>query len=180
MTTKQLDKQTLNKIAYKNETAKDVFLALASRERSRPETDLRRFKSVLLKEGFKIVPDEFTATFKELANTGVGEFVHKPGQPPRFRWHFNLITIGVLGLGEDKASEKISLIKKNSPPRMVDRRKPVEREFMAEKPVQVINLASNTVVAMLTNNRSAKMEIPQDISKEEAKLLADTILRQVQ
>lgn len=83
--------QKIMNIATATETAKNVFTAFGERQRFRQETDLRALKASLLKDGKKVVDDEFNALFKKLQDSGVGSIiVGRGGKSNRFKWHYNL------------------------------------------------------------------------------------------
>ncbi len=98
MMIKELNKSDLSKIAKKNGTSEAVFSVIALRERNRQETNLRRLRDELLAEGFKVVPNEFTAIFRDLAKAGIGDLVSEKGKPAKFRWNFAMKDIGKIGI----------------------------------------------------------------------------------
>lgn len=171
---KELNEKVLGQIADKNDTSEAVFALLASRERSRSETDLRRLKLALVHEGFKIIPQDFVATFKELASAGIGEFVSIPGQQPKFRWHFNMKDVGKTALGDSTAAKLKAMPQATKPATKAV----VVQQKVAEDPAPKA-VSPRTTMIVCTNGREATMDLPPDLSAEEAKFLADAIMRQV-
>lgn len=96
----ELNKAVIKRIVNKSETAEGFFTLLASRERCKARLDLRRIRQDMLAEGFKVVPEEFDETFRELAAAGMGKYIRKAGQPPRFQWSFSARDIATIALSE--------------------------------------------------------------------------------
>lgn len=149
----KLNKEILSKIAHRSKTAEAVFGVLAVRDRAREDTDLRRLKNRLIDEGFRVVPAEFLETFKELDRAGVGRLVQKAGEPPRFRWNYNLKEVGRLGF--------------NGAPS----KPPSEPDLPKAKPNH------STTVVILAEGRTASFQIPLNLEKEEADLLCRILLQ---
>jgi hypothetical protein len=104
----------LIELAKKNPTAEAVFHMLAQRERSRGDTDLTRLRRRMTEEGFKVVPEELQAAFKELSATGIGQYIPPKGDAPgRFKWHYDMKSVGRAALevkGEAPALPKGAVI----------------------------------------------------------------------
>ena len=157
MTMKELNQKTLNKIAHRSTTSEAVFSLLALRERSRGETDLRRLRNELVEEGFRVVPDEFLDTFRDLASVGVGELIEaKSGVPARFKWHFSLKDIS------RKALE--SQTKTIPAPKLLKSVKPEIR----------------SITAYLDMDRFLRVELPVDLSAEEVAFIKEIIDKQLE
>lgn len=171
---KNLDKNALGKIAYKNPTSEAIFTLVGTRQRARPEMDIRRMKAELLSEGFQVVPQEYLQTFKDMANLGIGELKEGKGQPPRWRWLFNQIEVAKVALA-NRPAEGVKhdpvIIKKAAAPKVaVETPKPAA----VAVPLPTVQL----VVAYLSDGRLARMEMPTNLTGGEARILADTLLRQ--
>lgn len=166
MTTKQLNVVTLGQIADKNDTSEAVFSLLAARERSRSEIDLGRLKLALIHEGFKIIPQDFIETFRELAKTGVGEFVHVQGQKPKFRWHFDMKEVGRVAIGDSAALRKVKMDQK-----------PLAKlaAILPIPPAPKKLPETKTVVVILASGRKARLEVPADTTHAEAKAIGDAL-----
>lgn len=162
-----MNKETLKKIAGKSGTAEAVFTVLGARERARTDIDLRRLRNELVSEGFKTVPAEFTAVFEDLAKAGLGELRRQKGKPARFAFYVNPIEVGKLGIDGRPAKPQLSAVKEAE--KVIE---PVEQAESSQPGLRV-------VAAMLGRGRSAEIKIPENLSKQEAHFLADTILKQV-
>lgn len=79
-----MNKQMVRSIATSSASAPLIFKGLASYERNRDTTDLRRLKQRLTSPvGIK----EFVSLFQKLEDAGLGEFLRTKGEPPRFKWN---------------------------------------------------------------------------------------------
>lgn len=169
---KNLDKNALGKIAYKNPTSEAIFTLVGTRQRARPEMDIRRMKAELLSEGFQVVPQEYLQTFRDMAELGIGELKEGKGQPPRWRWLFNQIEVAKVALA-NKPAEGVKhdpVVIKKATPKAVEPPKPA----VVAVPLPTVQL----VVAYLSDGRLARMEMPTNLTGGEARILADTLLRQ--
>lgn len=188
--TKKMNKKALYDIAHKNPTSEAIFLTLATRERKRFETDLRRLRLELANEGFKVVPTDFNQVFIDLTDAGVGIFTNEQGHPPRFKWHFNSVDTSYAALGETKAkviqeeklkNKKLTVAK----PRPQPVKKPEQQQKVS--PIRMANLykkpevieakapSNNTTILKLImpNGKTAEMSM----TKEDAKDVVDHFLR---
>lgn len=78
-----------------NSTAKSLAKMLAARERFSRETDIKRLYVSLIREGQKLVPNEYNGFFKDLEEAGVGSIIHgRKGNPTRFKWNYSLKDVG--------------------------------------------------------------------------------------
>lgn len=185
-TINNLDKSLLHEIAHANTTSEAIFLTLALRERKRYETDLRRLRQELVREGFKIVSTDFNHTFKRLADAGVGEYVQAPGQLPRFKWHFNTIDTCYLALGEARANKikaEKSLKKKQtdalspkSPVRVVP-----TKQKRAKRPLPLAITAPTSMPRHLTvvlpGGRIIDITAPNDLTSDESKYITTQLVK---
>lgn len=96
----------VKKLGSSSATAKVIATHLASRNRMRHETDTNRFKTLLKNEGEKIDDKEYDAFWKAAQKIELGSLDRKG----RFRWHYNLKTVGAVATGEEPEGglEKIS------------------------------------------------------------------------
>lgn len=87
----------VKKLGTSSATAKVISEHLASRDRMRHETDTNRFKTLLKNEGEKIDDKEFDAFWKAAQKIELGSLDRKG----RFRWHYNLKTVGAVAIGKE-------------------------------------------------------------------------------
>lgn len=87
----------VKKLGESSNTAKVISKYLASRERMRHETDTNRLKTYLKNEGEKIDDKEFDKYWKDADASELGS-LDKKG---RFRWHYNLKTVGQIASGQE-------------------------------------------------------------------------------
>lgn len=144
----------LIQIAYRNKTSEAVFNLLAVRERNRGLTDLRRLKNQLIEEGFKIIPDEFIQTFRDLAKVGVGDLSEKAGQPAQFRWHYGLKDVGKTAIEGHKAA-------------------PAPQPIPIKAAIRTSSTSRLAVV--LGKGRVATIATPTDLTADEISLLIDLL-----
>lgn len=100
---------TLNQIATASDTAKTVTELLASRQRLRHVTDISRVRNDLVKDGSRIVDEEYMAYWKQLQTQKIGNIIYgRKGKPNRFEWHYSLKSVAQAALdGKDVNLEKI-------------------------------------------------------------------------
>jgi hypothetical protein len=97
-----LNKEELKAIATKNDTSKNIFYVLGSRQRTRHTTDLVRFKLFLTKQFGQINQAEFEETFQSLENAGIGRTIKG-----KFIWNYDLIQVGRYAMNGEKSPESI-------------------------------------------------------------------------
>lgn len=145
---KTLDNKIVQEIAHANATSEALFTDLSRRERNRSEIDVERMRQNLVAEGFHIVPEAVVETFEQLARAGVGELIRgKNGKASRFRFHFGL-----------KEVAKASGVGAVQP--LVPRPQVLKKNFSQTK-----------VVIILSNDRSATLSMPSDLTDEEAETI---------
>lgn len=147
----------LKKLGESSPTAKIISKELAQRERMRHETDTNRFKTYLKNKGLKVDDKEFDTYWKEAGKLEVGS-LDKKG---RFRWHFNLKSVGQIGLGQQPEESLEKLENKKSP--VV--RRPRGRPATATSKVEQVGYFFRNKIMLL----------PMDMSSSEADRLAEFI-----
>lgn len=86
-----LNGEMLSKIGSSSESAQIVMNTLAKRERFRRESDLTRLKRDLIKQGSKVVDEDYMQFWKGLEAEGVGSIIHgRKGKSDRFKWNYSL------------------------------------------------------------------------------------------
>lgn len=150
----QINKQALSKIAKRTLTSEAVFTFLGCRERNRGDTNLTRLKYDLIEENFKIIPEDFMDTFKDLEAAGLGQIIQ--GKKPRFKWFVSLKEVGKTGLS-------------TVPMKPVEPK--VERVVEAEAVVP-----RKSMVICLNKNRDVTVELPTNLTREEAQFIASKLL----
>ena len=153
MTTKGIDTAAVMEIAHKNPTSEAVFTVLALRERARGETDLRRLKDELRREGFAVVPQHFNTVFESLAKQAFGEVTFKGDEPIKFKWHYSLKEVAQTAFGGKR-------------PRIVVPRP----ESIVERVYQP------GLIVVLGKERMARIDLPDNFTAGEASSLAKILL----
>jgi hypothetical protein len=160
----KMNREDLIRIAKKSPTAEAIFTVLGARERARTDLDLRRLRNELVAEGFKVVPAAFEETFAELAKAGVVELKKEKGKATRTRFLMSPVTVGKIGVDGKPATPQLAV----SP----------ETPAVAPQAPIVAPARSMRVVCVLGSGRQARCEVPDNMSAEEAKFLAEAILQQ--
>lgn len=163
-----LNGTVLKKIANSSHTAEVVMTDMALRERLRPFSDIQRTRNRLVREGEKIIEDDYKAFWKSLQDAGAGVIVYgRKGQPDRFQWHYSMKKVAEAALeGRDVQAEKIS--SKEAP-------KAEKPAAQRSKPAPV--RAETTVFIPLRPNFDLSVIVPSDLSKAEVKMIADLLAR---
>lgn len=97
-----LNKEELKAVVNKNETSKNIFYVLGTRQRTRHTTDLVRFKLFLTKHFGPIDDVDFKETFESLVKLNVGKIVGS-----KFIWSYDLIQVARFAMNGEKIPESI-------------------------------------------------------------------------
>lgn len=143
----------LKEIAHSNPTAELMFTAWGLRERHRPVTDLRRFRTSLIQRGVKVNEDDFYKTFEQLALEGAGTLSHPiRGRPKYFHWALSVHEIAKAGL-EGVQPTKVRVQKPKSP------KSPRKRPL-----AQLAEQGPITVYIALPSGRMLPVTLPSGVS----------------
>lgn len=177
-------------IVKKNGTAQSIVTYLAERARHRTDTDLKRLKYDMYHAGFFLDEREYEAFWEELSKTGqVGTLIRattveepvktssgkqakkdgkaivkKIPKPPKFHWtfsckQFGLEAVALMGIKGVASKQNVSL----------------ERlESSAEKigALATSSAENETVISMRLSRGKAKLYVPNDLSKKDAKVIS--------
>lgn len=182
--------QKLQKLTESDSSIKTVMEALSKRRRFRSKTDLYHFRDQVKKfTGSEMNSETIINTFKELQAAGVGRLILKRerGQKsparPRFEWRYSLKDVArAAGFGEPLTNEPKEISKKRGRP-------PKEKEINLNKPgkrgrpkkispteQRVFQMISSMVsVVKIRPDAEVRIEYPKDMSKTEAKKVAELI-----
>ncbi len=165
------------KIAERSELARSVFEVLADMGKSRPTTDLGRFKARVVEHyGQSVKPDDLLEVFKSFQSAGLGKLVLSKdlaAAPHRFEWTHNNVEVGKAG---------VSLL--NNTPSPVGRGQAPMARGLGASPLQ--NHApmatgavppGHVVLSYPIRGQLVTFNLPSDLSKAEAKALGDFIAR---
>jgi hypothetical protein len=147
----------IKKLGESSSTAKLISKSLAGRERMRHETDVNRFKTYLKNRGLKIDDKEYDTYWKDASKLELGSLDRKG----RFRWHFNLKTVGQISTGQEPEEHLVKITKKL----ITEVKRPRGR------PANVTKLSNQVGVFF----RDKIIFFPMDLSEVEAKRLAEFI-----
>lgn len=108
----------LQSYAAQNDLSKDVFKALADRERAAARSDIDAiFRELEAKKNTELDYFEYLDVWKELQKLGAGILVHgRKGNPNRFVWSINLRQAGrtALGMKEEAQVEQLKPVVRRS------------------------------------------------------------------
>jgi hypothetical protein len=168
-----LNGNVLKKIANASHTAEVVMLDMGLRERVRPFSDIHRTRNRLIREGNRIIEDDYKAFWKSLQDAGAGVIVYgRKGQPDRFQWHYSMKKVAEAALeGKDITAEKL----------------PVGKQLKIEKPVTTKSeqrtkpapkrAETKEVFIPLRADFCLGFSVPADLSKNEAEMIATALRR---
>lgn len=122
-----LNKEELKLIANKNETAKNIFYVLGTRQRTRHTIDLGRFRLFMTKQFGGVNDQDFQNTFDDLAGLGIGRIADN-----KFIWSYDLIQVARFAMNGEKSPEAIGERRARKVVRPKIEPKP------AEEPVKVV------------------------------------------
>lgn len=156
----------LKKIANASHTAEVVMTDMALRERVRPFSDIHRTRNRLIREGEKIIEDDYKAFWKSLQDTGAGVIVYgRKGNPDRFQWHYSMKKVAEAAL--DGKDLKVSMEKPESP-----KSAPKAETKVAAKPVQTKEFCVPIRADFLID-----LVIPANLTKAEAEMISAVLRR---
>lgn len=93
-TAQQMNTNDLTIAGY-TETAMAILKSLAERKRVSSTTAVDKLYYQLLKDGKKVVKQDFIQFFKDIEQLGYGSIVYGRGKnPTRFRWYYSLKDVG--------------------------------------------------------------------------------------
>lgn len=161
-----LNGKQLHEISQKSHSAEVTLLSLAMRDRARSFSDINRTKAKLVKDGEKIVNEDYMQFWKDLQTAGVGSIVYgRKGNPNKFVWHFSLKSVAQVALdGNDKAVDA------RKPATTIVAKKPkvILRKQQPVKQAAPVTAASDKVIYVpLRKDFDIAIKIPGNISKEE-------------
>jgi hypothetical protein len=166
-----LNGQVLKKIASANPTSETVMLDMGLRERVRPFSDIQRTRNRLIREGHRIIEEDYKAFWKQLQDAGAGVIVYgRKGQPDRFQWHYSMKKVAEAALdGKDLSAEKLV-----SGKQAAKVEKPIEKktERKIAKPVE-----EREIFIPLRAEYCLGFSVPRDLTKAEAEMIATALRR---
>lgn len=156
----------LAEMAKKSDLAKAVFVTLSNMERSRPTTDLGRFRS-RVKEAYgrEIEVKEFMAVFKSFQDIGLGKLIlsrELSKSPHRFKWAHNNVEVGKAVTSQEEAI---------LPTRLTQQQVPLATHTGPQDEAMAL------VLSYPLRGRLYSLQLPPDLSKAEAESLAAFIQR---
>ncbi len=166
MGTIKLDGKLLKQVADANSTAEVVAMSLSLRERLRHFSDIRRTKMTLIRNGEKIVENDYKKFWKDLETLGVGSIIYgRKGNADRFEWHYNLKSIASAAIeGRDLELNRLNF-------------NPSKTEEVKKSPVKLLvpEITEKNVYVMLRDDFSINMNVPSDITKKEIDLIVKAL-----
>lgn len=169
-----LNGKQLKEITHKSRTAEVTMTALAMRERMRTFSDIPRTRAKLVKEGEKIVEQDYMQFWKDLQTAGVGVIVYgSKNRPDRFEWHFSLKQVAKASLeGVDQKTDVVS-----KPSTILNRPK-VIRRHSEDKPAQQASMRSDRLVYVsLRKDYDVAIKLPGDVSSAEVDTICKALAR---
>lgn len=126
-----LNKEVLKSIATKNDTAKNIFYVLGTRQRTRHTVNLNRFRLALTKQFGNIVKEDFDNTFQELADAKIGKI-----SKGIFLWNYDLIKVARFVMNGGETPDAIGERRTRRVPRpVIEERRPVVETPEMESPI---------------------------------------------
>lgn len=163
-----LNGQVLKKIANSNHTAEVVMTDMALRERVRPFSDIHRTRNRLIREGEKIIEDDYKKFWKDLQDSGAGVIVYgRKGNPDRFQWHYSMKKVAEAALdGKDLSVAAAKVVSTPKPAPTESRTKPAPKLAKTRE-----------VFIPLRNDFCLGFNVPTDLTKAEAEMIAVALRR---
>jgi hypothetical protein len=164
-----LNGNELKKVAHASHTAEVTITALAIRERVRNFSDIVRTKNQLIRNGERIVEEDYMAFWKGLQDAGVGKIVYgRKGKPDRFEWYYSMKKVAKAALeGTNESVEKITSIKSVPAQRVI---KKVEKEVTRSH-------SSRFVYIPLRKDFCLELSVPADLTKDEINVIENALRR---
>jgi hypothetical protein len=178
MISSSLNISKLRKIAHESDESEAIFECLKNRDRTRKVTDLRQLQYKLLDDGAKLTKEGVMRVFQQLQDEGIGSLIiGRKGNPTRFKWNYSIKKIGKIGLSRKKV--KTQEYQNDSNSSVTDIRQQINQVIPSH--VRQATKDNKIKAYMITdiqlrNDVVAKLELPIDITKSEAKKIHDFIL----
>lgn len=185
----KIDSTEIKEIAKENQQSKTIFNALAARQRTRKVTDVRQFYYKLLNEGAKLSKEDVIHTFKRLEDAGAGSLIiGRKNKPDRFEWNYSIKKIASAAVGSQvKKPIKNKKEQYNFNKELRRKRKRLSPDELRTEVSQLLSNVSfknlTAVIATSINirdNFSVKLELPLNLTKEDADKISKTIYSLVQ
>lgn len=189
MTQVNVDFDKLRSIYSASHSAQVTMLSLSQRERLRHFSDISRLKTKLLREGEKIVDEDYKKFWEELQAAGVGSIIYgRKGKPDRWVWYYSLRSIAKVVIeGSNDQIEKIEVKKRpkavvgKSPIRKPSKQaKPIKQEIRQESKVDDVKAvvkSEKVIFIPLRNDCDVSISLPANITKEELQRINSALLR---
>jgi hypothetical protein len=158
-----LDGAKLKAIGHASHTAEVTMTALAMRERLRHFSDITRTRNQLVRNGERLVEEDYMAFWKSLQDAGVGVIVYgRKGRPDRFEWHYSLKKVAKASLeGTNESAEKIGgSIKKPKVAKFVKKGKNIPAKVESKIQQKVNELRGRSVFIPLRPDFDLELPIP--------------------
>jgi hypothetical protein len=154
-------------LAQTSDLARAVFKTLAEMRKSRPTTDLFRFKERLSEEyGHVVNYHELLPIFKTLESHGLGKLVLSRDlskKPHRFEWAYNNVEVGMAGT--------------NVPSHVPLPRGPVQGGGSPVPPGLITSSLPRLTLSYPLRGHTFTIELPTDLTRGEADELCGFITR---
>lgn len=178
----------LKAIAHKNHTATVVATSLAIRVRLRHESDIVRTKNALIRDGEKIVDEDYSQFWEDLEKSGAGVIIYaqkdkgSDGRQETFKWHFSLKKVAEAMLtGQNitrSAQEPAS--QTEAPKAAAPMVKTIIRKgtaALASVPKQEKSQNERTVFIPLRPGFDLDFKVPSNLSKDEVETITRALSR---
>lgn len=178
-----LDGSKLKQIAHASHTAEVTITALAMRERLRHFSDISRTRNTLVRNGEKIVEEDYMKFWKQLQDAGMGTIIYgRRGKPDRFEWYYSLKKVAKAAIeGTNESAEKVggkgrSVAKPKSVPQKLSKEEKQEKVQKAE--VAPTNNGARFVYIPLRPDFDLELPVPpKGYSPDEVEVISRALRR---
>lgn len=171
----KLNSEAIQTLAKENPTADSLLLTLAERGRNRGDTDIQRYRLLLLRKGVKVVEADYLAAWKKLEEIGAGSIIYgRKNKSNRFKWNYSLRAVGLAA----HPATKVEKEKRNRKKKEVKakRGRPKKAVEVDQKPSVEKHTYSTVLYIPLRKDKAIQISVPNDFTQEEARTISNALL----
>lgn len=165
--TSDVNESRLQKLGKSNDTAERVVSFLASRERNRDFLDLRRLKTSLMRDGERIIEEEYMEFFEQLEAEGVGSIIRsRLGRPSKFVLNYSIKDVFKL-MHDGSTSGKLKRLGPSTKRKLapeLDGEELDDSTIVSENNLEPL---TQKVTFVLSSTRVVELRIPDEVTAQE-------------
>jgi hypothetical protein len=181
-----LNSVKLHSVSHVSPTAEVVMTALSQRERLRNFTDISRLKNSLIRDGERIVDEDYSAFWIGMQASGVGRLVFsKKGKQDRFFWHYSMKKVAQAALeGKNVKAERIDASAAQAPSAQPTANTKKVIKLATKKPSTATQMPAahaqspeRMVLIPIRKDFCLEFSVPSNLTKDEVETIGSVLKR---